>query len=73
MELTPYGKEVKKRLIDLGRNQTWLIEQVKSATGQYCDSSLLYKLSTGRLNVPKIKAAVNQILGIEGRGQESHE
>ena len=64
MELTPYGKEIKKRLIDLGRNQAWLIAQVKGATGQYCDSSLIYKLSTGQLNVPKIRTAVNQILGI---------
>lgn len=65
MNLTPYGKAIKKRLIDLDKPQTWLIEQVKERTGQYCDSSLLYKLSTGLLNVPKIRAAVNEILGLE--------
>ncbi len=65
MNLTPYGKAIKKRLIDLDKPQTWLIEQVKERTGQYCDSSLLYKLSTGQLNVPKIRAAVNQILGLD--------
>lgn len=65
MELTPYGKEVKKRLIDMGKTQAWLIEQVKQETGQYCDSSLLYKLNTGKLNVPKIRDAVSRVLGIE--------
>ena len=67
MNLTPYGKANKKRLIDLDRPQTWLVEQVKERTGQYCDSSLLYKLSTGQLNVPKIRAAVNQILDLDER------
>ena len=65
MELTPYGKEVKKRLIDLNRTQAWLIEQGKESTGQYCDSSLIYKLSTGQLNVPKIREAINRALGME--------
>ena len=65
MNLTPYGKAIKIRLIELDKPQTWLIEQVKELTGQYCDSSLLYKLSTGQLNVPKIRAAVNQVLGLE--------
>lgn len=64
MKLTPYGKAVKKRLIDLDKPQTWLIEQVKERTEMYCDSSLLYKLSTGQLNVPKIRTAVNEILGL---------
>ncbi len=64
MNLTPYGKAIKKRLIDLDKPQTWLIEQVKERTEMYCDSSLLYKLSTGQLNVPKIRTAVNEILGL---------
>ena len=65
MNLTPYGKAIKIRLIELDKPQTWLIEQVKELTGQYCDSSLLRKLSTGQLNVPKIRAAINQVLGLE--------
>ena len=65
MNLTPYGKAIKIRLIELDKPQTWLIEQVKERTGQYCDSILLYKLSTGQLNVPKIRAAVNQILDLD--------
>lgn len=68
MNLTPYGKKVKIRLIELDKPQTWLIEQVKERTGLYCDSSLLYKLSTGQLNVPKIRAAVDEILGLEEKG-----
>lgn len=65
MGLTPYGKEIKKRLIDMDKTQSWLIERVKEETGQYCDSSLLYKISTGQLNVPKIREAVNRVLGID--------
>ncbi|QUO37926.1 XRE family transcriptional regulator [Dysosmobacter sp. Marseille-Q4140] len=68
VNLTPYGKQIKIRLIELDKPQTWLIEQVRERTGLYCDSSLLYKLSTGQLNVPKIRAAVDEILGLEEKG-----
>lgn len=62
--MTDYEKQVKHRLIDLERNQTWLMEEVRKATGMYCDSSLLHKLYAGKINVPKIKAAVDNILGL---------
>ena len=63
--MTDYEKLVKHRLIDLGQTQTWLIEEVQKATGMYCDSSLLHKLYTGKLKVPKIRAAVDGVLGLE--------
>lgn len=63
--MSPYEKKVRHRLIDLGKSQTWLIEQVKAATGQYCDYSLLHKVFSGKLKVPNIRRAVDQALGFE--------
>lgn len=59
-----YGKEIKKRLIDLGRTQTWLIERVREKTGLYFDDSYLYKIQTGKLSTPSIVAAINEILNL---------
>jgi hypothetical protein len=62
---TDYGKEVKKRLIELDKSQTWLIEQVKKKTGMFVDSSVLNKVLTDRLNSKTIITAINEILGIQ--------
>lgn len=63
--LSDFGKTIKKRLIDMDKNQVWLIERVKEETGLYFDSSYLYKISTGRLNTPSIVGAIRKILDIE--------
>ena len=60
--LTLFGKECKKRLIDLDKPQMWLIEQVRAATGLYFDDSYLYKIQTGQLSTPKIVAAIKEML-----------
>lgn len=62
--LTEFGKTIKKRLIDLDKNQVWLIDRVKEETGLYFDSSYLYKISTGRLNTPSIVGAIRKILDL---------
>ena len=62
--LTPFGKEVKKRLVDLEQSQVWLIEQVAARTGLYFDGSYLFKVMTGQLNTPKIVQAIREILDI---------
>ena len=64
IKTTAFGKEVKKRLVDLDRKQTWLIEQVANKTGLYFDGSYLHKVMTGQLNTPKIIQAICEILGI---------
>lgn len=64
MALTLFGKEIKKRLIDLDKNQVWLIEQVKEQTGLYFDNSYLYKIQTGQLESPKIIGAIRKILSM---------
>ena len=61
---TDYGKEVKKRLIELDKSQTWLIEQVKKKTGMFVDSSVLNKVLTDRLNSKPIITAINEILNL---------
>lgn len=60
--ITPFGKAIKKRLIDLGRNQNWLIDQVRQKTGLYFDSSYMGKIMTGKLNTPGIVQAIREIL-----------
>ena len=62
--LTPLGKEIKKRLVDLNRNQVWLIEQVHTQTGLYFDRSYLHKVMCGKLDTPKVVQAIREILDI---------
>ena len=60
--MTEFGKDIKKRLVDLEKPQTWLIEQVRERTGLYFDDSYLYKIRTGKLATPSIVTAIREIL-----------
>lgn len=62
--ITQFGKEIKKRLVDLGRSQSWLIERVSADTGLYFDRSYMNKIMKGQLNTPKIVNAICEILDI---------
>lgn len=62
--LTDFGKQIKKRLIDLDKNQVWLIGQVREMTGLYFDNSYLYKIQTGQISTPSIVGTIRQILSI---------
>lgn len=62
--LTDFGKQIKKRLIDLDKNQVWLIGQVREMTGLYFDNSYLYKIQTGQISTPSIVGAIRKILSI---------
>lgn len=64
-ELTEFGKDIKRRLIDMNENQNWLIERVKEKTGLYCDGSYLHKIMTGKLATPSIVGAIREILSID--------
>lgn len=64
-EFSCFGKEIKKKLVDIGKNQEWLIRQVKDRTGLYFDSSYMYKIQTGQLATPKIVHAISEILDID--------
>ena len=61
-QLTEFGKNIKFKLIDLGKTQEWLISELKSKTGLYMDSSLLYRIMTGTVNNPKWEAAIKETL-----------
>lgn len=62
--LTPFGKEIKKKLIDMDRSSNWLINQVSRKTGLYFDTSYMSKIQTGKLNTPSIVQAICEILDI---------
>ncbi len=64
--ITEYGKTIKAKLVELNKTQTWLGERVAEKTGLYFDSSYMHKVLTGKLSTPKVLAAINEILGIEG-------
>ena len=63
--LCPFGKEIKKRLVDIDENQEWLIQQVKADTGLFFDSSYMHKILTGKLATPSIVASIKKILHLE--------
>ena len=63
-ELTSFGKQVKYRLIDLGKTQQWLQEQITEKTGLFMDSSYLNKIITGERAAPKVVQAIREILDI---------
>ena len=64
-KLSEFGKDISKRLIDLSKPQTWLIEEVRNKTGLYFDDSYMYKIKTGQLSTPKIVQAICEILDIQ--------
>ena len=63
-QLTAFGKDIGKRLIDLDKPQTWLIEEVRNKTGLYFDDSYMYKIKTGQLSPPKVVQAICEILDL---------
>jgi len=64
VQLNDFGVNVKKRLIDLGQNQNWLIERVKEKTGMFFDSAYLQKLMTGKATSAPMVKTIYDILGI---------
>lgn len=64
-ELTRFGKDISKQLIELNKEQKWLVEQVKEKTGLYFDASYLHKIKTGKVATPKIVAAICEILHLK--------
>ena len=61
---TEFGREVKKRLIDLDTSQEWLTSQINRDTGLFVDSSYLNRILTGRCNSEKIIASISKILDL---------
>ena len=66
--MSEYEKLVRHRLVDLEMSRSELAERVRAKTGLYCDASYLSRNISGARHAPKILAAINEILGIEGEG-----
>lgn len=64
-KLTDFGTTVKIKLLRNGKNQNWLIEEVKKETGLYFDDSYLYKIMVGVNSNKKMISAIKKILEIE--------
>ena len=67
--LTPFGKEIKIKLVNLEKNHCWLIDQVRAQTGLYFDRSYLHKIMVGKLETSKIVQAIREILDIRDTPQ----
>lgn len=70
--ITQFGKTIKHRLIDLDKQQAWLIDEVEKKTGLYFDSSYLYKVMIGVNNSPRIIGAICEILSIDPPEKEAN-
>ena len=64
-KFSDFGLSVKTKLIQNGKSQKWLEEEVTKKTGLYVDSGYMYKILTGQRNAPKIIDAICEILNIE--------
>ena len=60
-----FGLEVKTELLKRGKEQKWLVEELKKKTGLYVDNGYIYKILTGQRNAPKIVSAIRDILRIK--------
>lgn len=64
-KFSDFGLCVKTKLLQIGKDQKWLIEAVAEKTGLFVDNGYMYKILTGQRNAPKIVAAICEILSIE--------
>ncbi len=64
-ELTPFGKVIKIKLIELNQPQEWLIERVKERSGMYMDSSNLYKIMTGTVHSDVLEEHIREAIGLK--------
>lgn len=60
-----FDRAVRIRLIELGRNQNWLMDEIRKNTGLYMDSSYLSKIIQGKKSPPKVVEAIRDILEIK--------
>lgn len=64
-KFSDFGLRVKMQLLQIGKDQKWLIEAISEKTGLFVDNGYMYKILTGQRNAPKIVAAICEILSIE--------
>ena len=64
-KFSEYGKEIKKRLLDLDETQAWLIDRVNEVADITLTSSYLNRIMTGKVAKSSAVPIINKILGIE--------
>lgn len=64
-KFSDFGLCVKTKLIQNGKNQKWLAEEITKKTGLYVDSGYMYKILTGQRNAPKVVDVICEVLNIE--------
>lgn len=69
--LTDYGKNVRIKLFQLGKTQTWLAEQVAAKTQKFFDRPYLAKILKGQVDRPVFQSAIDEILADEAEEQKN--
>lgn len=64
-KFTDFGLVVKTKLLQTGKTQKWLEEEVSKKTGLFVDGGYMHKVLTGQRNAPKIVAAIHEILELD--------
>lgn len=64
-KFSDFGLCVKTKLLQIGKSQKWLEEEVTRRTGLYVDNGYMYKILTGKRNAPGVVNAICEILNIK--------
>lgn len=64
-EFRDFGKEVKKKLVDIEQSQAWLADMVSEDTGLKIDAAYLSNILAGRRQPEKIVSTIKKILEIQ--------
>lgn len=63
--MTKFEFDVKTKLMQLGKNQKWLLKQVSKVYSGNLDSSVISRAITEKENIyPQVKIAIAKVLGI---------
>lgn len=63
--MTDFEKLVKIKLIEKGKTQKWLIDELRNKTGLYVDTSLLCRIYKGEVS-GRVKEGIITVLNIHG-------
>lgn len=64
-----FGKEIKKRLVDIDQSQEWLIAAVAKDTGKYFDSGYLHRILRGEISTRGPVNSICKVLDIQYQEQ----
>lgn len=66
-KFSAFGLCVKTKLLQIGKSQKWLAEEITKKTGLYVDGGYMYKILTGERKPAKIVDAICEILNIKDK------